>query len=274
MAVRITWGMCALPLSWQTLRRSRQALAARDECPFEIAILKPSHVWKSQKGLCLQITWHSVSEASDSKRIHFTLTQHAPCLHQLHWQTHRYLRTHAHRSHWQDHVIFNPSYYAFGHFSRQGGSGICFSECHVPVSGAARERNESSKQSSTQVSTLTRIAPQRLLVRLLVHALSTIKYMKVVVSSINLSIPSWGCSFWASNRRPWAAALAAMAAAITLCLVVATVSAAAQFLPPGTTDVPIQRPRWADEQRRFWNVWTGLHVHLANIHLSYNIIMI
>lgn len=58
-----------------------------------------------------------------------------------------------------------------------------------------RERNESSKQSSTQVSTLTRIAPQRLLVRLLVHALSTIKYMKVVVSSINLSIPSWGCSF-------------------------------------------------------------------------------
>ena len=48
-----------------------------------------------------------------------------------------------------------------------------------------RERNESSKQSSTQVSTLTRIAPQRLLV----HALSTIKYMKVVVSSINLSIP-------------------------------------------------------------------------------------
>ena len=131
-----------------------------------------------------------------------------------------------------------------------------------------RERNESSKQSSTQVSTLTRIAPQRLLV----HALSTIKYMKVVVSSINLSIPWWGCSFWASNRRPWAAALAAMAAAITLCLVVATVSAAAQFLPPGTTDVPIQRPRWADEQRRFWNVWTGLNVHLANIHRIYHTI--
>lgn len=203
MAVLITWGMCALPLSWQTLRRSRQALAARDECPFEIAILKPSHVWKSQKRLCLQITWHSVSEASDSKRIHFTLTQHAPCLHQLHWQTHRYLRTDAHRSHWQDHVIFNPSYYAFGHFSRQGGSGICFSECHVPVSGAARERNESSKQSSTQVSTLTRIAPQRLLV----HALSTIKYMKVVVSSINLSIPSWDAVFElrtvALEPRPW-----------------------------------------------------------------------